>query len=395
MYARHAFHGDSTRAFRAFGGLLSIRDDKPRAEGGLRSAREARGLSQAALAEAVGLARQSLNAIETGRAVPGVDVALRIARVLEAPVEALFGSDSDESRLTTEVESALRQDARVALAHVGGRWLSYPLGPGSAQRSADAIAAPARGGKVHAELLRSAADCRDNLVVMGCAPVLGLLSDRLNARANSGRYWWLLRSSGAALEALSRGETHVAGVHLVDSRTGEANVPDVREYGARRTLTLVTLGRWEVGLVVPASNPKRIKGVGDLGRRGLRLAGREAGSGARRLLERELARAGIPLSVAENAVCTVPGHLEVAQAVFIGAADVGVATRDAALVYDLRFIPLAEERYDLVVPRDELNDARITRLFDVMTTSAFRREIAALGYDARQCGDRVAEIRAR
>lgn len=374
---------------------MNERDGKPRSDSALRAVREARGLSQAALASAVQLTRQSINAIETGRAVPGVDVALRIASVLESPVEALFGSANDESHLTTDAEAELRPGARLALAHVGGRWVSYALGPSGTNRAADALAHTSRVGKLDAELLRPAADCRDNLLLMGCAPALGLLSDRLNARAGAGRYWWLLRSSAAALEALTRGQTHLAGVHLVDSRTGEANVPDVRGQRPRRALTLVTLARWEVGLLFAANNPKRIKAVADLARRGVRLAGREPGSGARRLLERELTRAKLPLAVAGGAAFTAPGHLEVAQAVFIGAADVGVATRDAALVYDLGFIPLAEERYDIVVPRDELNDPRITCLFDTMASSSFRREIAALGYDARQCGDRVAEIGGR
>jgi molybdate-binding protein len=55
-------------------------------------------------------------------------------------------------------------------------------------------------------------------------------------------------------------------------------------------------------------------------------------------------------------------------------------------------VPLAQERYDLVVARDELSDPRFVRLFEVMTSAPFRRELAALGYDVGQCGERVAEI---
>ncbi|HEY5959007.1 MAG TPA: substrate-binding domain-containing protein, partial [Polyangiaceae bacterium] len=86
------------------------------------------------------------------------------------------------------------------------------------------------------------------------------------------------------------------------------------------------------------------------------------------------------------------GHLEVAHAVALGAGDVGVATRDAAIGYGLDFLPLTEERYDLVVPRDELGDPRMARLFDVMTAGPLRRELAALGYDVSPAGNRVAEI---
>ena len=78
--------------------------------------------------------------------------------------------------------------------------------------------------------------------------------------------------------------------------------------------------------------------------------------------------------------------------VSIGAADAGVATRDAAIAYGLHFIPLQEERYDLVVPIAVADDARIQRFLDVMTSSAARRELTALGYDARSSGHRVAEV---
>ncbi len=84
----------------------------------------------------------------------------------------------------------------------------------------------------------------------------------------------------------------------------------------------------------------------------------------------------------------------VEDAVSIGAADVGVATRDAAIGFDLGFMPLAEECYDLAIPVAGLEDTRIQRLLDVMTSAEFRRELTSLGYDVRSCGERVAEISA-
>jgi len=112
----------------------------------------------------------------------------------------------------------------------------------------------------------------------------------------------------------------------------------------------------EAGLVVARGNPKGVSQVSHLGKKGLRVVSREPGSGARRLLDRELKRAGLSVDIARDAAIQASGHLEVAHAVSIGAADVGIATRDAALVFGLTFVPIAEERYDLVVPLDELND---------------------------------------
>ena len=330
-----------------------------------------------------------MHAIETGRAMPAVDVALRLAGALDCSVEALFGIRATEQRLTAEPVGE-SSPGRVALAHISGRWLSYAMVPGGIGRSADAVVSRSERG-FEVDLLRTPAELRENVVLMGCAPALGLLADRLNAHAGPGRFLWLSRSSTSALEALGRGQAHLSGVHLVDAKTGEANVPDARSHNPQRALVLITLAGWEVGLVVASGNPKQILSVSDLHAPGVRLISRESGSGARRLLDRELHLAQLPLDLAETAT-QASGHLELAQAVAIGAGDVGIATRDAALAFGLAFVPLAEERYDLVVPRDELNDPKLARLFDVMTAGPFRRELSSLGYDLRQCGERVAEI---
>lgn len=357
----------------------------------VRELREARGLSQVTLAATVGLTRQSVHSIEAGRAVPAVDVALRLASALDCPVESLFGASAIDTRLSTEQVTGSTA-GRVALAHISGRWLSYSLDREGIGRSADALVANTKAGRVEVEVLRPSTESRENVVIMGCAPALGLLADRLNAHAGPGHFLWFGRSSMKALEALGREQTHLAGVHLVDLKTGESNVPDVRRYNLKRAVALITLGRWEVGLVVAHGNPKGITQVSHLGKRGLRLVSRETGSGARRLFERELKRAGLSVDIARNAVVQASGHLEVAQAIDIGAGDAGIATRDAALAFDLTFVPIAEERYDLVVPCDKLSDPRMARLFDVMTAAPLRRELASLGYDVSPCGDRVAEI---
>lgn len=357
----------------------------------VREARERIRLSQVALAAAAGLTRQSVGAIEAGRATPAVDVALRLARALDCQVEDLFGEPNEVARLVPEASSPVAS-ARVALAQVAGRWVSYPLVGEASRIAADALVTDPARERAGVELTRPVAELRDNVVMMGCAGALGLLADRLNARPGAGRFLWFGRSSTTALEALARGHAHLAGVHLTDEDTGEANVPDVRRHAGAGAVVLITLARWEAGLVTAPGNPKRLRGPDDLGRRGLRLVTREAGSGAQRLLERELRRVGVADAAARRVQAR--GHLAVAHAVALDAADVGVATRDAAIAHGLHFVPLAEERYDLVIPLAALDDPRIQRLLDTMTAAACRRELSALGYDVRSCGDRVAEIKA-
>ena len=119
----------------------------------VRELREARGLSQVTLAATIGLTRQSVHAIEAGRAIPAVDVALRIARALDCPVESLFGATTVDARLMTEAVTEANA-GRVALAHISGRWLSYSLDREGIARSADALVAKTKSGKVEVEQLR-------------------------------------------------------------------------------------------------------------------------------------------------------------------------------------------------------------------------------------------------
>lgn len=363
-----------------------------RADSPLRARRELLGMTQVELASAVGLSRQSLSSIEAGRSQPGVDVALRIAAALECRVEDLFVA-SERPRIRAEPASTIAQ-GRVVLAEVAGRWVAHPLLGLACRNSADGLATSGPRGKLEVDPVRPLEEARDNLVVMGCAPALGLLCDRLSSRAGQGRFLWFTSSSTAALEALGARHTHVAGVHLMDARTGEADLAEIRRLSGSSPLTLVALARWEAGLVLAAGNPLGLRGAEDLDRPGLRLITRERGSGARRLFERVLAAAGKRAEALVHSAIQVGGQLEVAHAVAIGAGDVGVATRDAALAFGLTFVPLAEERYDLAIPESGLEDQRIVRLLDALSAAPLRRELASLGYDVRCSGDRVADVSA-
>lgn len=370
---------------------MAVMSDAPRS--GVKQRRERLGLSQVALAAAAQLSRQSITAIETGRAVPGVDVALRLARALECRVEDLFGeSRAAESLLAEPYRRGTT--GRVALARIAGRFVAYELRAGDLRTAADGLVTATKGDRVTVEPLRPLAELAETVVVMGCAPALGLVCDRLNRGTSAGRYVWLSGSSTAALTALGKAQTHVAGVHLVDPRTGDANVADVRRLAGTEPLVLITLARWEAGIVLASGNPKRVRSAGDLARRGVRLAAREVGSGARRLLDQELKKAGVSLDVARSAALEAHGQLEVAQAVALGAADAGIATRDAALAFGLDFVPLAEERYDLALPLALSTEPHLERWFDALGSAAVRRELDSLGYDVSQAGTRVAEVHA-
>lgn len=327
----------------------------------LKSARLKHGLTQQGLAERVGISRQSLNALEAGRSVPGTDVALALAHVLEERVERLF-SLADESAVTTAFAGRRpTRGARVALAEVDGRWIAHAVDRLDGL-SADGVT---RGGQV--QPFDGLDRAKRRLVVMGCAPALSVLSSRLGD-AHDVPLTWVRGSSGAALSALRRGEVHVAGIHF------EQNAGEVRRHFPGEAMLVVNLVTWEQGLVLGKGNPLRIRKLGDALKPRVRWVRREPDSGAERLL-RAQAQLGAP--AVSGAVMT--GHLEVAQCIALGAADAGIAIRAAAIAFELPFIPLAEERFDLVFPARLAGDDRLERLVDTVAGSPFKRELGALG----------------
>ena len=356
------------------------------------AARTRSGMTQKRLAAEAGLSRQALAAIEAGRSQPSVTLALRLARALGCRVEDLFGLASTPDVVEAEpAHSDGPAAGRVGLALVRERWVAHALRPDrldASRRAADGLlldaAAPGRA-RVRLPLPRDAARVPSRRA--GCAPVLALLADRLNAERGPGRFTWLHAPSGAALALLDRGHVHLAGLHAAGASPDAANRAEVHRLLPHLDLTLVTLVGWTAGLVVPRGNPLGLRTAADLARPGVRIAAREPGAGARRLLERELAAAGVDPALLLARASVARGHLEVAHAVALGAADAGLAIGAAAAAYGLDFVPLADERFDLALPAGATDDPRTARLLDAICSGPFRREVASLGgYDVAPCG---------
>jgi molybdate-binding protein/DNA-binding XRE family transcriptional regulator len=380
----------------------------PALRASLREFRLARGLSQLDLAERIGLSRQSLCGLESGRVVPGTDVALRLAEALGCRIEALFCLNVPPAPLEATLSAArsARESSslRVSLADVNGRLVAHPIDPRRSEslfQAADGLVVPGprrRGSArtVRIEPLGDMETVRRRLVVMGCAPALGMLAARLGQEPSGIHISWVQGSSMAALEALGRGEVHIAGLHLCDEATREFNLPFVRRALPGRAMLFVNFASWEQGIVVGAGNPLRIRGVEDLAHRNVRLVQREPGAGAHKLLEQALRAKKVPPGAVRSSGGVALGHMEVAQAIAMGAADAGIAIRSAAAAFGLGFIPLAVERFDLVIPRALATDARVERLVDTLGSTTFRRELDTVGgYITHESGHQVGETRSR
>jgi putative molybdopterin biosynthesis protein len=369
------------------------------------------GLQQKELAERAGVSRQTLSAVEAGESVPATSIALQLARVLGCRVEDIF-SLSEESRpldvaLIGEAAVAApgRGDRkRVAIAEVGARWVAHLL---DGESGASAFVAPAdgllpaergrsRGGEsdpaVRVTPLRTSESLRENLFCAGCDPALALLGGHLHERFQGARLHWIEAGSSAALEMLARGEVHVAGLHLYDEDSGDFNVAVVRRRFGGRGMVLVNLAVWEQGLVVAEGNPKKLRKMADLTRKGVRVIGRERGTGSDELFTRLTVDEGIPRKAVSFAGIA-RGHMAVAAAVAAGTADTGIATRAAAASHGLDFLPLAETRFDLAMSKQAAADLRLQRLLDVLGSARFRRDLGGLtGYGSERTGQVVAEL---
>lgn len=332
----------------------------------LRDRREAQGLSQSALAERAQISRQALIAIEAGRQVPSTAIALRLAATLRCRVEDLFSLDRPD-RL--RVRSTATVGDRALLARVGDVWVAHAAAtPGQA---ADAVLDTPDS----AEPLFELDDLERNVFVAGCAPVIAVIAERLGTNRDV-RLRWVPAGSTKALDLLASRTVNVAGCHFTNNEAAVRKRFD-------EPMLVVNLVRWRQGLLVSPGNPMGLSHPSDLVGRDLRVAWRERGSGAYKLLLKSTGANKSALPDGPRAA----GHTDVARAVSFGAADAGVAIESEALAFGLPFVPLAEERFDLVVPASASSDPRVVRLLDALDQPRLRRDLAAIGgYDASVTG---------
>ncbi len=379
----------------------------------LRLARQARGLSQQQLAGVAGVTRQAVSAVESGHSDPSLRVALGLARALGMTVEELFGpGDLGDPVLAQPVAAVNGPGSRVALATVGDTFVALPLHADTAARlgfgpagglvagPASAPAGVSSGGREPWNLVpvRPIGPPRPTVVVAGCDPALPLLETPLALLDPPLAFAWWPCGSGEALRLAAAGLVHAAGVHRVgpEGPPGPSDPPGPLAGGADTEAMadvpggaeVVGFASWREGLVVrPGSH---VRGLDDVAAQGLRLVNREPGAQARALLDRERLRLRLDPAELPGYDSRAAGHLQVAAAIAGGLADAGVSSEPAALAYGLDFIPLAAERFDLVLPAKHATSREVQGLLRVLTSPWLLAQLASLpGYDADRCGERA------
>ncbi|MBE0681470.1 MAG: molybdopterin biosynthesis protein [Anaerolineales bacterium] len=321
-------------------------------------------------------------------------------RPLELPTETAI--------LTRKLVSPAGDDdfVRVVVGRVEDKLLAAPLSRGAGVITslvqADGLAlipsgtqGMEAGEKIQVRLYRNRNEIEKTILAIGSHDLtLDLIAqflaehDRRLASANVG--------SQGGLVALRRGEAHLAGSHLLDPSDGSYNISYIRQYMPDIPVKVVALVGRDQGLIVKKGNPKGIKSLGDLagtGRAGsVKFINRQRGAGTRVLLDYHLNLMTIQAESIAGYSQEEYTHLGVATAVASGRADCGLGIAAAAQALDLDFIPLFQERYDLVIPKQFADDNLLAPLFDLLADLRFREAVSHLkGYDVSVMGALILE----
>jgi len=316
-----------------------------------------------------------------------------------------------DATLTRKTHSPMGEDefVRMTVGRVGERVVATPLGRGAgvimSLVKADGIVTIPRfseghdaGETVRVALMRPPQSIDRTIMAIGSHDLtLDLLADQLRRGHPDLTLSSAHVGSLSGLLALQRGEAHMAGAHLLDEESGIYNVDYIERLLTPHGISVVLLGfvQREQGLIVPKGNPKKLTGLMDLARDDVAFVNRQRGAGTRVLLDYELKRAGIDVRAIQGYERQEYTHLAVAAAVASGAADCGLGIMGAARALDLDFIPLLNERYDLVILKEYYESDLLAPLLEIIgdRASGFAGRVEALGgYGTAQMGQVLAEV---
>ena len=186
---------------------------------------------------------------------------------------------------------------------------------------------------------------------------------------------------------LRQGLCQISGSHLLDE-SGEYNTPFVRHLFPDRAVHIITLAYRTQGLMLANGNPNGLKKIADIAKPDIRFVNRNPGSGTRLWLDTELRKLDIPSEKVRGYDKIVKTHSEAAMLIATNKADAALGLQAAAHQNHLDFIPLFEERYDLILPREQ--EKTLSPLLDYIQTIDFRNSLSLLtGYNTIHSGEQI------
>lgn len=195
------------------------------------------------------------------------------------------------------------------------------------------------------------------------------------------------QGSLTSLIQMYQGKGDIVSLHLFDGDTGEYNIPYVKRILVGKPCIVINLLSRTSGFYVQKGNPKRIKTLHDLCDASIQFVNRERGSGIRVLVDEQLRINGISKKSIVEYDWEESNHIGVASQVANGKADVGIGAEKVAQIVNIDFVPLIQERYDLVILKTEENAALIETVKEVLQSPEFQNELRAIGgYDISKTG---------
>lgn len=298
-------------------------------------------------------------------------------------------------------KGGIEEFRRMITGRIGDHLVTVPLKKGagaittltranSILRIAASSEGEIRGSNVELELLRPRKQIENTILCTGSHDLcLDLLHDFLKKSSPYPLASTHVGSLGGIL-AIRDNMTHIAGSHLLDPQTGDYNRSYINRYLKDREVALITLVYRQQGFMVQPGNPKNILSVADLLRDDVNYINRQAGSGTRVLLDHELEKADLDPDAINGYDADEYTHMAVAVSVLSGKADVGLGILAAARALGLDFVPVTEERYDLIIPQEFLELPSIRKVLTIIETKEFKQAVEAKGgYSTRETGNRV------
>jgi len=332
--------------------------------------------------------------------VPGYPVSgvIVFEKIVKPVIDFLAGIESARRTsvravLSRRVVSSLKyaEFVRVKLGEVSDKIIATPLNRGagiitSLVKADGLMEIPLNeegleaGTLIDVELYKRYEDIKRTVVVSGSHDFLIDAASDIMKKKNS---LFSLSSSHVGsmggIMAIKRGEAHLAGIHLLDEKTGEYNKSYVRKYFPNEQLVLIKCVKRIQGILVAAGNPKGIKSLCDLQEKQIRFINRQKGSGTRVLLDFLLQKEGIDPEGIEGYDRESYTHISVATLIASKSADAGLGVYTAAKAYGLGFIPICDEEYDFIVPKGFLALDRIDYFIDVLKSAEFRHALDYMG----------------
>lgn len=244
-------------------------------------------------------------------------------------------------------------------------------------------------GEIRSFPLLSESKAETGLFIAGSDDLLlgRVLARILHAECPELLTFYATLGSQGGIRAIREGKAHLAGVHLYHPQSGEYNLPYLGNFPSKERPLVFNLAYRIQGWIVRPKGSPVFRGAADLLQPGIRFINRERGSGTRVLLDYLLAHSGIDPKEVVGYKDEVFTHLEVVLAILKGEADVGLGIQPVAEFLGLRFLSITAERYDLVVPRENLSLRPVRIFFNLLHSKRFLKEARALpGYDVKDSG---------